>query len=143
VVRLHRGARFPLAAPSVAACAAAGVFAVALIRGGLDARAGAPAASLEAIGDSLGPFAAIAAAVGAVLLWRRRRTGWVAAAVTAIAVAELARGRGAPVVWAAAVAAGFGVAALVRTTGRFAPAAGAGVAAIVVLPAIVVTASWL
>ncbi len=143
VVRLHRGARFPLAAPAVVACAAAGIYAHALIRGGLGERAPLPASPLDALVDGLGPFGVIAAAAGAIALWRRRRTWWIAAAVTAVAVVEATRARGAPLAWAAAVAAGFGVAALVRTTGRFAPAAGAGIAVIVVLPAAVATATWL
>jgi hypothetical protein len=137
IVRLHRGARFPLGAPLLVAVVAGGLFAGLAVHG-LTAgqlaehltRAQPARHSLEALGDSVGPFGAIAAAAGAIALWRRARTFWIAAALTAM-IPTL----GTPLVWAACVAAGVGVAALVRLTGRFAPVAGAGVAALTVVPA--------
>ena len=137
VVRLHRGARFPLAAPLLIAVVACGLFAGLAVRGLSAGQLAEHVArdqparhSLESLFDSVGPFGAIAAAVGLIALWRRARTFWLAAALTAM-IPTL----GVPLVWAACVAAGVGVAALVRLTGRFAPVAGAGIAAITVLPA--------
>lgn len=137
VVRLHRGARFPLATPLLFTVVACGLFAGLAVRGLSAGQLAEHVArdqparhSLEALGDSLGPFGVVAAAVGLIALWRRARTFWIAAALTAMLPTL-----GAPLVWALCVAAGVGVAALVRLTGRFAPVAGAGVALITVLPA--------
>lgn len=137
VLRLHRGARFPLAVPLLIAVVAGGLFAGLAVRGLTAGQLAEhvvrdqPAThSLEALGDSLGPFGAIAAAAGLIALWRRQRTFWIAALLTATIPSF-----GAPLVWAGCVAAGVGVAALVRLTGRFAPVAGAGIAALTVLPA--------
>jgi len=148
IVRLYRGARFPLAAPVLAAVVVGGLQIVMLIRGAAPTPPRAAAAPLSWLlslgGDSLGPFGAIAAAAGLIALWRRRRTLWIAAALTAVGSFAIARAlaapdaaRAAPAIWAAAVCAGFGVAALVRLTGRFALAAGAGAAALTIAPAAV------
>jgi len=137
IVRLHRGARFPLAAPLVVAVVAGGLFAALAIRGLTVgqlaehlARDQGGTRSFAELGDSLGPFGVVAAAAGAIALGRRQRTFWI----TLVLVAMIPT-LGAPLVWAGCVAAGVGVAALVRLTGRFAPAAGAGIAALTVLPA--------
>ena len=140
-VRLYRGARFPLAAPLLVAVVAGGLWAGLAVRG-LAAgdlaehlvRDQPSARSLGELADSLGPFGVIAAAVGLVALARRQRTLWIAAALVAM-IPTL----GAPLVWAGAVAAGVGIAALVRLTGRFANVAGPGIALVAVLPAAVLT----
>ncbi len=159
VVRLQRGARFPLAAPALTALVAAALWAYVPARaiahgdargatlGELaamldDGHAGAAiaAADLAAeLADSVGPFGAIAAALGVAVLWRRRRTWWTAAVISSIAPVALAWHHGALACWAAAIAAGAAVAALVRLTGPFASVAGAPVAALCVVPAAVVS----
>jgi hypothetical protein len=148
-VRLYRGARFPLAAPLLAAIVVGGMAIVTLIRGSASEPPlpleGRLSALLSLTSDSLGPFGLIAAVAGFVALWRRRRTFWLAAALTTIGALATARVLRAPVpdpaplLWAASACAGIGVAALVRLTGRFAIAAGAGAALLVIAPAAVLS----
>jgi hypothetical protein len=137
VVRRRRGARFPLAVLAVAGCAMLAL--LPLSHAAPDARAPGLHALGDDLVDSLGPVGVVAAVWGAFALWRRRRL-WPAVALTTVAAADLAwtltrGGDGVALVWAATAAAGLGAAALVRLTGRFAPAAGAGVTLLCVLPA--------
>ncbi len=159
VVRLRRGARFPLAAPAMTALVATLLLALLPLRaaGHGDAEAATLSAVIDAVdgglvrgdarvrdfaadlADSLGPFGAIAAAIGVAVLWRRRRTWWTAALVTSIAPLAALWQHGAILCWVLAIAAGVAVASLVRLTGRFAAVAGAPVAALCVVPAAVVS----
>ncbi len=165
--RLYRGARWPLLAPPVTLLSALALYLYLPVRS-----ATGPIASLDGghadtlmgdvvgqnfrvfagqIGDQLGLLCVLAALLGIFLLWRERRTRWLAAALAAMALLDGIYGawirpmgladfhNGVPLLMAACVCAGVAVAALARVTGPGARYVGTFAALALVLPSALVT----